>query len=344
MPSLPRMASCKHEDEDLDGTDSSSSSSPRVPPAKIPLHASLTDIDQAMPKLADHGLPGGSEFLRADLCRDNIAPLIALLIWHGFLPMGTSKAKALLPKMHHNRCVLRTGSVHIGRKARKNAKQFNLTIDYAWDQVVSGVQQHTYTSRPGDCWLSSDLVSAYVAVNSLPLEQRRGSVTFHSVELWHRESGQLVAGEIGYTCGSVYTSCTGFALKEEFPGAGTVQLVVLARCLTSAGFVLWDLGMELDYKMELGAETICRPEWLRRIRHLRSANPVPVLQSPSSETEGLCTISGVPGKPATEILHGGAQQDAGVSVGTCAFDGGDESAAASGRPGHPNKRLRHATE
>ena len=76
---------------------------------------------------------------------------------------------------------------------------------------------------------------------------------FLSIELWHSETGDLVAGEIGYTCGSVYSSCTGFSIKDKYPGAGCVQLAALGAWLAKRGFKVWDLGMELDYKF-LGHE------------------------------------------------------------------------------------------
>lgn len=230
---------------------------------------SLEDLDQILPKLVDNGIPGGAheEFLFHDLDdKQRATQLIALLVWHGYLPMGGMGM--LLAKIHLNRTGLKPGDVHIGRKTRRRAKGFVLTVDTAWDEVVRGIQEHTWTNTKGDCWLTSDLASLYKAVNNLPADQRRG-VAFHSVELRHAASGRVVAGEIGYTCGSCYSSATGFCLKEEFPGVGAVQLSALGRLLHCSGFRFWDLGMELGYKLELGCKTVARKEWAANIRQLR---------------------------------------------------------------------------
>ena len=101
-----------------------------------------------------------------------------------------------------------------------------------------------------------------------------GMLQVHSVELIDAESGTLVAGEIGYTIGGVYTSLTGFLDRssssstttttedkpeggeaEEAAGsssappskmlhssAGTVQLVALGALLRRCGFHFWNLG------------------------------------------------------------------------------------------------------
>merc|ERR1712187_188543 len=74
----------------------------------------------------------------------------------------------------------------------------------------------------------------------------------HSVELWNEEC-RLVAGELGFTCGSLYTSLTGF-YKEC--GAGTVQVLSLAGALLRAGCQCWDFGMTMTYKETLGAQDI----------------------------------------------------------------------------------------
>ncbi|CAE8609775.1 unnamed protein product [Polarella glacialis] len=238
-------------------------------PPLIPAYVALAELDESLAEMVREGIPGGGEFLSwqiSDVPR--AAEVVCLLICHGFLPMGEG-AGLLLPKLHHQRCVLRPTQVHVGRKVRRHAGAFRLTVDRAWSQTCSLIQKHTFTQEPGDCWLSDQLIAVYEAVAQLSPEQRKG-VAFHSVELWHADSDRLVAGEIGYTCGGVYSSCTGFALKDDFPGAGILQLVALGCWLAKCGFGLWDLGMEIAYKLELGAVLLPRAEWSEQLQRLRT--------------------------------------------------------------------------
>ena len=80
----------------------------------------------------------------------------------------------------------------------------------------------------------------------------------------------LVAGEIGYTCGNVYTSCTGY-YSSDFSGAGTAQLYLLGQWLKAQGLPTWDLGMVMDYKRDLGGKEVPRTEWLQKVRDCRDA-------------------------------------------------------------------------
>jgi len=235
-----------------------------------------------LPQLVDQGLPGGGEFLVCDLGdQRRAAQIVALLVYHGFLPMGGMGM--LLPKIHKARCILPPAKVHVGRKTRRRAKGFRMTVDTAWAVVVANIQEHTFTHHKGDCWLSDELATVYEAVQQLPEAERR-NVSFHSVEIWHCESGNLAAGEIGYTCGSCYSSCTGFCLKDEYPGAGSAQLGALGRWLARCGYQLWDLGMELDYKIALGGVMVSRKEWADRVRQTRS-DAVARLRPPAEDAE-----------------------------------------------------------
>ncbi|CAK8995164.1 unnamed protein product [Durusdinium trenchii] len=240
--------------------------------ARIPSSLSLEDLDQILPQIVDQGLPDGGEFVVANLNEgERTAALVAVLVWHGFLPMsgGRRKVGLLLGKLHINRCVLEPQKTHLGKKVRKRAKAFRLTVNKAWPEVVRKIQELTYTSAPGDCWLTDQVVKAYQGVEKLGPRWRR-NIRFLSVELWHAETKELVAGEIGYTCGSVYSSCTGFTSKDQYPGAGTVQLAALGAWLAKQGFQLWDLGMEIDYKLELGGRMVPRAEWAQKVRELRT--------------------------------------------------------------------------
>lgn len=265
--------------------------------AFIPPTLALEDLDRILPRLVDNGLPDGGEFLVVSLNDDERSRrLVHLLVWHGFLPMGGSGM--LLPKIHLERCLLISpGSVHVGRKVRRRARDFRLTLDRAWPVVVEGVQKHTFTNRLGDCWLTDELSQVYQAANSVGGEWHREGIAFHSVELWHKASGELVAGEIGYTCGAVYSSCTGFALKERFPGAGSVQLASLGRWLERCGFEIWDLGMEMDYKLELGGKSVPRDEWAGHIRRLRDI-VVPLRNPQGDEGEADRLLAGDPASVA----------------------------------------------
>ncbi len=82
------------------------------------------------------------------------------------------------------------------------------------------------------------------------------------------EGWRLVAGELGYVVGGSYTSLTGFRDPAE-DGAGTVQLAALGRLLQHAGFKMWDLGMSMGYKMDLGGVPTPRAEFLSLLHKTR---------------------------------------------------------------------------
>lgn len=159
----------------------------------------------------------------------------------------------------------------------KRAKGFYLTVNTCFDAVVRGCQRQ----HGEGCWLHAPLVRAFralhepatgaaptVATSNLKdgthHEWPDRGVRTHSFELWRdTESGpQLAAGELGYSTGGCYTSLSGFFTVAS---AGTVQCIATACLLKREGFRFWDLGMELPYKLQLGARCIPRTDFLRKL-------------------------------------------------------------------------------
>jgi Leu/Phe-tRNA-protein transferase len=200
--------------------------------------------------------------------------LVAHLMAEGFLPISTNYL--LLPKLHARRCVIPTGRLHIAKSAKKRSKKYSFSINQAFSAVVEGCH-----AQHGISWLYPKIVAAFYQLfrkgttGTLARVHDDSSgedawgisvVRLYSMEVWNASSGQLVAGELGYTVGSIYTSLTGFSAED---GAGSVQLAALGALLQHLGVTMWDLGMFMDYKERLGAIEMPRPEFVAHVHRVR---------------------------------------------------------------------------
>lgn len=216
-------------------------------------------------------------------------PEFLIRLFHaGFLPICTNLGAdgdpvyCLLPKLHFQRCVVEPHSVRVHKTARRKAARYVMTVDSAFDEVMHACcLQHA-----GNNWLYPPLRNALQDIHAVPT----GPVRVHSVELWDKE-GRLVAGEIGYSVGSAYTSMTGFYSES---GAGAVQLAALAGLLKQSGAKLWDLGMGMDYKMDMGARLMPRAEWLSAVRQLRNEPRLSFPTSPVPARELIDCLRSIP--------------------------------------------------
>jgi len=185
------------------------------------------------------------------------------LAYEGFLSIGSelgSDLCCLMPKLHTERCVLLLENLHISKKTRKRCKNYTLSVDTQFEEVLK--QCHLYHEQS---WLYEPMQTCLRVLHKYPHK----NLQVHSVELIDKD-GKLVAGEIGITVGRIYTSLTGYYHEK---GAGTIQLQLLGCLLVNSGFTMWDLGMWLDYKGDLGAKKMPRKEFLVRFRIARIQNP-----------------------------------------------------------------------
>ena len=182
----------------------------------------------------------------------------------------------LMPWIHMKRSMLDFHDVHVSKSVKKNAKKYTMTTDAAFDEVLLGcIQQHGegWLYR-GERWLlrrifkAQQLKKMIAERKNIEEEVDPTNSGVHSFELWDGQ-GQLVAGDLGYTVGGVYTSMTGFRVPDV-KGCGTIQMVATAALLRRMGYAWWDLGMVMAYKKELGAVVVTREAFMERLENDRN--------------------------------------------------------------------------
>lgn len=182
-------------------------------------------------------------------------------MYEGYLPTAYGPVEGpvdyiLLPKLHQERCIVNFEDLHVTRSARTNSRNYQLSVDTAFDKVVEKcLEQH------GESWLHPPIVDGF---KRLFRSGGVGQVKMHSIEV--TREGQLVAGELGYSVGKTYCSLSGFTAVG---GSGSVQCLGLALLLHERGFDFWDLGMGMEYKVKMGAREISRVDFLRILRASR---------------------------------------------------------------------------
>jgi Leu/Phe-tRNA-protein transferase len=166
------------------------------------------------------------------------ADFIETLVWHGWFPMAAAFGPGrviMLAKIHKQRCVLELASLHVPKKVRQRSSKLRMTVDAAWTATLEGINKY----HGEESWLYPSLVAA---LKQLFDERATRKVKMHTVEVWSED--RLVAADLGYQVGGVYTSMSGF-YDPDFPSAGSIQCCALGRLLLQQGFFLWDLGMKV---------------------------------------------------------------------------------------------------
>jgi len=186
------------------------------------------------------------------------------LVYHGFLTIASEiqdDLYVMLPKLHEERCVIdldgQSAGCHlpipVSKSTKKKARSYRVSVDQRFEEVFQGcIDQH------GLNWLYPPMQAVLYSLFQNRGDPKFKGVTAHSIEIWN-EDDELVAGELGTSVGSIYTSLTGFYLESS---TGSIQLMTLGHLLQKCGFLLWDLGMFIEYKSSLGAGLLPRKEFL----------------------------------------------------------------------------------
>lgn len=172
----------------------------------------------------------------------------------------------MIAKLDRKRCCVRLSDLKWRKSTLPVANKYTLTVNQAWDDVISGIW-----NKHGIDWVFEPLANGYKAMRPPSPYQTK----LYSFELWC--DGQLAAGELGYVCGTNYTSLSGY-YESQFPGAGRVQLTALGCLLKVCGFQLWDFGMFMEYKVSYGASKFPRDQFFSEFATNLQQSPVAIEQ------------------------------------------------------------------
>lgn len=172
----------------------------------------------------------------------------------------------LIPEMQEAYAVLDWPNLHLSRSMRRWLRsprcaegEYALRVGCGLDEVLPGIRR-TY----GDSWLSTSYARL---LRELADDPSPDDFEVMTAALTSGKAGRVVAGEVGYRVGRVYTSLTGFFERDDpfYSNTGTLQLLLLAEQLRASGFAFWNLGHPgMQYKRDLGARDLPRREFLRR--------------------------------------------------------------------------------
>jgi len=186
------------------------------------------------------------------------------LAFSGFISVSATddnNKEYLIPEIQFSYAVLHWENIHISKRFKDFIKKkvlpnddFYISINTDIDAVFEGIDGYH-----SDNWMGNQyrnvLKKIYHSTNN-------HFINILSIELWHKNC--LIAGEIGYMTGNIYTSLSGFFDRRHYSNFGKLQLLSLALLLKHSGVAFWNMGHPyMKYKFDLGAKKYQRNDFLK---------------------------------------------------------------------------------
>ena len=150
------------------------------------------------------------------------------------------------------RAIFELDQFHLPRSLARVVRKgvFQITRDRAFRKVIEGCAAPAPGRRT--TWISSQFLEAYTRLHE------EGHA--HSVECWQGE--ELAGGIYGLSIGGFFA---GESMFHRVNDASKVALYCLVQHLRDRGFVLVDIQMLTPITRQLGAITISRGDYLKRL-------------------------------------------------------------------------------
>jgi leucyl/phenylalanyl-tRNA--protein transferase len=149
------------------------------------------------------------------------------------------------------RAVLPLDGLHVSRRLGQTLRQrrFRVTVDADFAAVVAGCAER----GDDETWITPALRGAYERLHALGWA--------HSVEVWAVD-GSLAGGLYGVTVGGLFAAESMFHRTND---ASKIALVALVQQCRATGVELLDVQMPSAHLASMGAVTLTRAEYLRRL-------------------------------------------------------------------------------
>ena len=209
------------------------------------------------------------------------------------------------------RGIMPLDGLRITRSLRKSAKRFEITVDAAFDEVITACADPT---RYGS-WISDDIIAAYRRLHQL------GWV--HSVEAWS-SNGTLAGGLYGVSINGLFAGESMFHRETD---ASKVALIGLVHLLTADGLGgqrLLDVQWVTEHLASLGAIEVTRSDYLSRLAQALRGSAPDFGQKISNPTSMVSSSAPASGRADGSIIGAAT----GAAVG---FAAGSVSAPPDGR-------------
>jgi leucyl/phenylalanyl-tRNA--protein transferase len=152
------------------------------------------------------------------------------------------------------RAIFELDQFHIPKSLEKILRRgvFEITMDRAFREVMEACAAPT--AGRGETWISPEFIAAYTTLHEAGYA--------HSLECW--QEGKLAGGIYGVALGKFFA---GESMFHRVNNASKVALAHLVRHLRENNFKLFDIQMVTPITRQLGAVTISRDTYLKRLHH-----------------------------------------------------------------------------
>ncbi len=178
----------------------------------------------------------------------------------GLFPMPMSEVDAMSWWSPVRRGVLPLDGLRVTRSLRQSVKRFDVTVDTAFDEVISRCAD---PERPGG-WIDERIASSYSILHRLGWA--------HSIEVWR--NGRLVGGLYGVAIGGLFAGESMFYAERDASKVALLRLVDLLDDGEPDRLV--DVQWSTPHLMSLGVIEVRREDYLTLL-HRALRVPLPEL-------------------------------------------------------------------